>query len=276
MLTFQYPTTGNVPSWLADYNRRVQGAGFYPGKFGLALDVWRDDQFLFGSYNYEQAERMDDWARRNYPGIDNVDFRSSAMGVQVPGIDNYTVPTRAAFDHAISLKSIELILRAALATAQFPRNPENLDIVPSQNSMRQRLYQLNDGRDWLAFRINDLENKIVMRAVVGRSEYDTERVQMAHYQAALIPRQSTMETHLKPCQVTFEAPAADMTSVEHRRPILKAAKKELNIVGYPGRVTDALVNQCTFSLGSHPFDLLVSGTPLPMEDIEPTKGGFDL
>lgn len=274
MILFNYPN--NETSWLADFNRRVNLMRFNKGGYGLAFDVWRDKTWLFGSYNYEQAESMSTFCERNYPDIEHPEYGATAMGAgpNVGAIERFQVPTWAAIDHAYSLTSIRQILAAALATAvypyKFPTFPEN---VPNPNALRQRMH--NSGRDWMRLIIQYPQDDVVIRAIVARSQWTSERP-LATYDVSLYQRaDSLLQRTLEPSWCEIQAPVGDMRNVEERTEVLRLAKKHIGVTGFPSRVIEQSEGGFVLHLDSEPFNLGVTLKDKP-EDYQPKTEGFSL
>ena len=266
MILFNYPN--NETKWLADFNRRVNRNSFNKGVYGLAFDVWRDKSWLFGSYTYEQAESLQSFCDRSYPDIEHHNFEACAMGAgpTIGGIDRFQVPTWAAIDHSISLKAVSDILAAAMATAIYPVKPDAvLDMVPNDNSLRQRLH--NNKRDWMRVLLHHPIEDVVIRAVIARSDADQTRPD-AIWDVSLYTRDALANTTLEARWSEVDAPMGDMTNVSQRTEVMRKAKKAVEVTGMAGRVIESSPTGFVLQLDSEPFNL---GVTLKEESEMPTK-----
>ena len=255
---FQYPETSLTPKWLTKFNRQAADNLFHAGRFGLAMDVWRDSDHLFRNYDVAHAESIDEWCRRNYPAVANPDHGSCGMGVPlVAGLDRFPVPMRAACGGHYSLTAIRTILQAALATGQYPFPPENGQLVPKANALRQRMIGVEV--DWLRVNIVDIESQVAIRAIILNKGQATPQHTMATYEAKLEKREgSTLETKLTPRVVDFRAPDHDLGKTATRRPIIKEAKEQFDLIGLAGRITASTPTMARFTMATEPFDLTVT------------------
>lgn len=266
--------TGLVPypgDEFAEYNAKLAQESWRAGHFAIAVDVWRDGEHLWRSYALELAESMDSWCARNFPEVANPDYKNTVMGVlgAVPNIDRYPVPMKAALGFSTSLPEVGTILRATLGIAQLPHKPEKLDIVPTSNTMRQRMHQSET--DWSVFNIVDQENRIVIRVVLAKVEED--QPYLAEYEAHLY-RAGEGESHLDDRKVTIEYEKADLTSPKSRKMLTQAAKSRLNIVGMHSICEHADDIKYRSRVTGHPFVYeirFLKATHIPRE----VSGGFD-
>jgi len=277
MIQFLYP--GDA----ADPVLRQHNAAFSAGTLGtkgvlsLAVDVWRDNAHLFRSYALEQSETLDDWARRNYPTIEHPEYKALPMGVPlgVAGVDQYPVPTRAALTGRFTFEAAVDYLKALLATAQHPFGPERLDeLVPKANAMRQRLHHAERG--WVPLRVLDSENNIAIRAVVVHVGGMMESRPMAEYEASVGERESSIDHALAHSTARFNAPWSALDEASLRRPVVKAAKKALGLVGLHSVVSEEQENLVVHRLTAHPNNLTIRriGEPQSVEVV--TQMGIDV
>ena len=279
MNLFKYPDTETGHDLLRKYNKLFDsGTLGTSGTVGLALDVWRDGHHLFASYGPEQGESMEVWAMRNYPLVANPDYATLPMGLKhgVAAVDRFQVPTRAATKRSLTYSHVEWILKAALATAQLPHGPEALSIVPTANTLRQRMHTSpTDG--WLALQIHDLSNRITIRAVVCKQP-DTGSEPGAAYEAVLVPRErSKLDGGLAPDRTDFHAPDADLSDPVARRPVIKAAKAALGIVGQHLAVRSTEGQDIVeYAMTAEPFALWIRAVTRPEPIVDTSPRGFDL
>lgn len=281
MSLFKYPNNATKHNLLRKYNKLFDAGKLgVTGSVGLAIDVWRDGEHLFASYDANQGESMEFWARRNYPDIPNPDYKALPLGLKygVAAPDRFQVPTRAATSARFTYGHVEMILKAALATAQLPHGPEALSNVPTANTMRQRMF--NSSHDWFTLQVHDIENRITMRAVLVKKSEKQDDDPDATYEAVLVPRdQSKLESDLEPTARCFEAPNADLSDAVSRRPVIKAAKAALNIVGEHMAVRSTEGQDIVeYAMTAQPFSLWIRAVTRPAAASEYDAGapeGFD-
>ena len=268
MNLFKYPNP--TERWLEEFNLKVETGRFYPGKFSVAIDVFKDGTRLFTSY--DNGESMIDWQRRNYPQIESVSDVECAMGINVPGIGRFPVPTRYSFTKSLSLNSVREIMRAAMAVAQYPHTPD-LSMVPTENSMRVRMH--NTDRSWYNFKLYD-QYGVAIRAIVGSHEADAPAT--SHYEASVLVRDGsklTMRERTK-WEYYFDAALADLSDSAARRAILREAKAGLGFTGDNGAVIKSDENGFVWRAGHLPYNLTVIRAHDYPVDNEPETKGLDI
>ena len=279
MNLFKYPDPETDHTLLAKYNKLFDSGKLgTSGTVGLALDVWRDGEHLFASYDAKQGESIEFWARRNYPDLANPDYAALPMGLKhgVAAIDRFQVPTRAATTLSLTYQQTEWVLKAALATAQLPHGPEALSIVPTANTLRQRMHT-SPTEGWFPLQVHDLNNRITIRAVICKQD-EIEDEPEATYEAVLAPRErSKLDGGLEPVARCFPAPDVDLSDPVARRPVIKAAKAALDIVGQ-----HMAVRYCggqdivEYAMTAEPFSLWIRARNRPEPIVDTSPRGFDL
>jgi len=279
MNLFKYPDPEKSHDLLKKYNRHFDEGKFgKSGTIGLALDVWRDGEHLFSSYDAKQGESIEFWARRNYPDIANPEYAILPMGLKhgVAAIDRFQIPTRAATKLSLTYHQIEMILKAALATAQLPHGPEALSIVPTANTLRQRMHT-SPTEGWFPLQIHDLSNRITIRAVICKQP-DSDSDPEATYEAVLVPRErSKLDGGLEPVARCFPAPDADLSDPVARRPVIKAAKAAMGIVGQHMAVRSYEGQDIVeYAMTAESFALWIRARNRPEPIVDTSPRGFDL
>jgi hypothetical protein len=221
------------------YNHDIQH-GFKNGKFGFAIDVWRDGEHLWKSYEDSEGEDSDLWYRRNNPEMQSPDFEKGlwGFGPYIGGMDRFLIPTRAALFMATSLPSVESIALACLGIAQLPHKAENRHLVPNPLSMRQAIHQSKryrvEGKEWRVFKVMDAENRIMLRLVVATAPADrTEN--RARYVAEVTPKD---EPH-NFAQWEVSGPDVRMDDSKDRKPITTLFKDHFGLTGHAAPVMAA-------------------------------------
>lgn len=278
MNLFKYPDPDQKHNLLRKYNKLFDAGKLGAvGTVGLALDVWRDGEHLYASYAPNEGESLEFWARRNYPNIENPDYTALPLGLKygVASPDRFQVPTRVATTERFTYGQVELILKAALATAQLPHGPEALSIVPTANTLRQRMF--NSETDWVSLQCHDISNRITLRAVVVKLDIDEVAVPDTTYETVLVPReQSKLSSDLEAVSRTFKAVDADLSDPVARRPVVKAAKGAVDVVGQHivVRSTEGQ-DMVEFAMTSEPFSLWIRAVERPEPVIDTMPKGFD-
>tara|TARA_R110000851_G_scaffold158038_1_gene300931 strand:- start:31 stop:879 length:849 start_codon:yes stop_codon:yes gene_type:complete len=282
MNLIKYPKADPSHHALRKYNKLFDAGKLgQSGTVGMALDVWRDGEHLFASYEPKQGESLEFWARRNYPALENPNYTQIPMGLKygASAPDRFQIPTRAATTDYFTYGQVEMIIKAALATAQLPHGPEALSIVPTANTLRQRMF--NAEQDWVVLQVHDISNRISLRAVIVKQSEAREQEPVAAYETMMVPReQSKLKSKLEPATRCFEAPDADLSNAADRRPVIKAAKAALGLVGehMAARSTDGQ-DLVEFAMTAKPFSLWIRAVtrPEPVSEYDAAAPeGFDL
>lgn len=274
---FSYPASSKTPPWLRAFNTRAKAGKFgTSGAYALAFDVWRGNEHLFRSYDLEDSETLDAWCRRNFPTIEHPDYRGTAWGLVhlVSGIDSYPIPTRAALHTPLKHTDAETILKAALATAQWPHGPTNMALAPTGNAIRQRLHHAPE--NFKVWKLYDHENGVAIRAVVGYWVENKAHKRRAVWEVATEDRKNDLAPGTWELQrIQIEAPDVDLLDAESRRPLVKLAKKELGLTGFHSVLRDADVGEMSHNLTAWPYKFIVKRLRLIETDSQTEVGGFD-
>lgn len=279
MNSFKYPIESeDLPRVVRAHNRATDlGQYGKSGHMAIAFDVWRDGEHLWRSYSLDDSEPIDAWCKRNYPNVRAPAYNLVKMGVAygVPGLDRYPVPTQDALFVRLTYPQIVQVLRAALATAQYPAKPEGLDLVPVANTLRQRMHQANGS--WINLRVIDVENHITIRAIMGQVDEMRSTAQQARYEVSIIPREGSGLSHpLDATTATFPAPMCDLADSESRRIVIKLAKQELGVTGLHAVARKASEDAATLALTAHPNNLTINRIQVYPKPESETPKGLDL
>ena len=258
-----YPRATDEPA-LQRHNARVRGEmppRGAPGRFAVAVDVWRDGALLWRSWQPHEGEAVDDWHYRQWGEEHGLSYpRDYNTGPwRAPKVNlgaNDLVPTRAATRPVGSARAVSDLMAAMLAIGQLPAPPLGLDSVPSPNAIHVDLSR--DSDSWLT-RAVEAEDVSVRAFVIRDGPAQPEAAEPeARWRAVLERRQvrtGAFDTPLPEGEATFFAPVAAPP-----RKLVRRAKTALGIPGWPAaRQPGTLV----WNVARAPYRLVV--TPLTTE-----------
>lgn len=232
----------------SSYNEKVESRSFRAGKYGVAVDVWREGVHLWRSYDLNTSETLDSWYARNIPEMTHPDYSNSPFGVagSIGGLDRFPIPTRGAMSEALSFPSILQIISATAAIAHMPHRAT--DRTPSHNSVRQRMHQSVTG--WLVVNSIYQADKVVIRAVIGLA--GPTEPPSALYTCDQRKKDGTNDVMAR---AEILGPDIDMMSGSGRIPISAKAKSAFECTGRQGLVKKSDAGKYLIELTGVDFDL---------------------
>jgi len=262
-----YPRPG-----FEDYNNKARSGVWKPGKFGVALDVWRGDgTHLWRSYTLSQAEHMDVWLERNkgHRSVGDVARCPVGVGGAVPAIDRFPIPRRSAFWAPMTLRDIVAVMRGVLAIAQLPHKPK-LESIPASTAISQRMYKFR--RDWVRVTATDPFTDTVMRAIVG-----AYAMPPALTRSYVVTLEEIKPEGAEVIQTReFKGSAVRLESVDATSIVARSSAEALGVGGEKLFLLNAAPTNAVFRVVGCPRLLRIVARPVPESDRAVDLGGFDL
>lgn len=232
-------------------DRHIDGAAHItgrlgaPGRYGLAVDVWRDGEHVWRSYDVATSESVWDWFDRELPAgtAPNHDEGWWSMA-GIHGIDLWPIPTAASLHTGMTVQEALDVVVTCLALAQLPAAPEGLDSAPTPEAVYTRLSR----KDTDGIVVKLVAAGVAVRAYLVRvdiSEDTAPELPHRSYTARMEPRGDDTNEPVKQVQITAAAKP---------NRIIREAKAALGVPGWPAQRRD---DSLTWYLTNKPYRVVV-------------------